>query len=139
MTGLAWIGVGIACAVILLLVLAVVRLRGLNHRVGSFSCAVQMGVAAGGRPRAGVAVYGAGRIDWWRCWSVSFRPGRSWRRDEIVIRGRELVDASDPASDYRVTCSCRGEELELFMAPDAYTGFASWMEAAPPSLRGVVV
>lgn len=139
MTDLAWIIGAVVVLAAVLVVVAGVRLRGLHRRIGSFACGARMGVHGDGRTRSGVAVYGVGRIDWWRCWSLSIRPARTWRREEIVVTGREHVDASDPTSDYRVTCSCRGEELELFMAPDAYTGLASWLEAAPPSLRGVVV
>lgn len=139
MTDLAWIAVGITVVVLLVGVLAMVRLRGLLRRIGSFSCSARMGVDGNGRASTGVAVYGLGRIDWWRCWSVSMRPSRSWRRSEIVVIRRELANPADASGDYRILCSYLGEELELFMAPDAYTGFASWLESAPPSLRGVVV
>ena len=37
-----------------------------------------------------------------------------------------------------VRCRHRGAPLDLAMSRDAYTGFASWLEAAPPGPRSSV-
>lgn len=139
MTLPAWIALGLLVAVLVVAGLGAFRLRALTHRVGSFECGAR---PAGGDAAwtLGVAHYGVGRIDWWRCWSLSLRPARTWARYDLVITGREPLTAADSRPDaYLVHCTYQGQEFELTMSRGAYEGLASWLEAAPPGRRDVVV
>ncbi|GIJ00145.1 uncharacterized protein DUF2550 [Sediminihabitans luteus] len=138
MTPVAWTAVVLVAVVLVAVVLGAVRLRGLNRRLGSFECGLRAGGSRTGWV-AGVAVYGAGRIDWWRYWSVSVRPARVWRREEVLVKGRVPLDSVGQQDQYLVQCTCAGEELELVMSTEAYAGLTAWLEAAPPSVRGLVV
>nr|WP_194720231.1 DUF2550 domain-containing protein [Cellulosimicrobium arenosum] len=114
----------------------VVRLRALTRRVGSFDCGLRTGAGV----TQGIAHYCVGRIDWWRCWSFSVRPARSWSRHHLTIVGREPFEPSGSRPEtYLVRCRYEGEELELTMPRAAYEGLASWLEAAPPGRRDLVV
>ncbi|WP_402466531.1 DUF2550 domain-containing protein [Isoptericola aurantiacus] len=130
-------------AVVLVLALVLVagasRLRTLSHRVGSFQCSAR----AGSRPDAswsvGIAQYGVGRIDWWRCWSLAPRPARTWQRDRLAITGRAPLDQAGQPDQYLVRCRYDGVDFELTMSSGAYAGLASWLESAPPGRRDLVL
>lgn len=140
MTPPAWIALGLLLAVLVVVGVGALRLRALAHRVGSFECGARSAGAENGSWTLGIAHYGVGRIDWWRSWSLSLRPARSWSRHDLVITGREPLDGADARSDsYLVRCRYHGQDFELTMSRAAYEGLASWLEAAPPGRRDVVV
>ncbi|MEK8228150.1 DUF2550 family protein [Oerskovia sp. M15] len=81
----AWIAIGLLLAATVVTGLGALRLRAIAHRVGSFECSVRPMGAGQSSWSLGIAHYGVGRIDWWRCWSLSLRPARSWRRQDLMI------------------------------------------------------
>lgn len=133
-----------ACAVALLvvLVLVVVRRRRLLGRLGTFDCSIRQARRRGRRWALGVAQYETDRLDWYRTFSLSPRPSCSYARRALAVtvfrdaEGSELV-AVQPGAMI-VECRLDGEDVELAMGRDAYTGFASWLESAPPG-QGVNV
>ncbi|WP_345214831.1 DUF2550 domain-containing protein [Georgenia halophila] len=117
-----------AVAVVILtgLVVFAVRVRRLDRRVGSFECAVR----SGGRDwRGGIAVYGVGRVQWYRLVSLSLLPTRTFTRESL-----DLVERRGGAPDEFVEVRCRydGEEVSLAMRRECLAGLVSWLEAAPP-------
>ncbi|KAJ8144919.1 hypothetical protein OY671_001980 [Metschnikowia pulcherrima] len=138
MTPSAWIALGSLVLVLVAIGSGVWRSRASSHRVGSFECGARRAGAPGAPWVAGIAHYGVGRIDWWRSWSVSSRPARTWSRYDLVIAGREPL-AGEASDTYLVRCRYRGQDFELTMSRAAYEGLASWSEAAPPGRRDVVV
>lgn len=120
-------------AVIGTFVLGAWRLRTLSGRVGSFVCGARSARPAGGPLVAGIAQYGAGRLDWWRSWSLAPRPDRSWQRTEFEVTSRVPLAGAGRPSLYLVRCRHLGVDFELTMSPEAYAGLTSWLEAAPPS------
>jgi len=120
-------------ALIVVLVLGASRLTTLSGRVGSFVCGARPVSPAGAVVVAGIAQYGAGRLDWWRAWSLSPRPARSWRRTELELIARSPLAVPGRADLYLVHCRYRGVDFALTMSPEAYAGLTSWLEAAPPS------
>ena len=126
----------LAAVVLTLLVTAVLgvsRLRVLSSRIGSFQC----GARAVGDPAAswtaGIAHYGAGRIDWWRAWSLAPRPARSWCRSELHVVSRSPFVAAGGVDELVVRCADGDGEFELTMTADAFAGLTAWLEAAPPT------
>ena len=109
------------------------RLRTLSGRVGSFLCSARPAQPADAPWSAGIAHYGAGRIDWWRSWSLAPRPARSWRREDIEVTGRAPLAGSGDPDLVLVRCRYRGADYELTMSRDAYAGLTAWLEAAPPT------
>ncbi len=134
-TGLI-VGVALGIALIVLvtmLVLGASRLTTLSGRVGSFVCGARPVAPAGAAVVAGIAQYGAGRLDWWRAWSLSPRPARSWRRSELELISRAPLLVQGRPDLYLVHCRYHEVDFALTMSPEAYAGLTSWLEAAPPS------
>lgn len=124
-------------ATALLLFGVVVRRRFLTRSVGAFDCSLRIGGGRAGKGwRLGVARYEANRIDWYRVFSVSPRPGTSLVRAELDVQDRRAPTSQESfailAGSIIARCRYRGEQVELAMTEQAYTGFAAWLEAAPP-------
>lgn len=115
------------------LALGASRLQTLSGRVGSFVCGARPERPPGGPWVAGIAQYGAGRLDWWRSWSLSPRPSRSWLRAEFQVTGRVPLAGAGRPDLYLVRCRHLDVDFELTMSPEAYAGLTSWLEASPPS------
>ena len=126
------------CALLIVVCLLgiILRRRRLTGRLGTFDCSVRD--PGGTRPRwaLGVARYEVDRLDWYRTFSISPRPSCSFARGALdVLDRREPVGhevlAVQPGA---IVVACRHDatQLELAMTADAYTGFASWLESAPP-------
>lgn len=109
------------------------RLSTLSGRVGSFVCGARPVSPPGAAVVAGIAQYGAGRLDWWRAWSLSPRPTRTWQRAELEVVTRSLLAVPGRADLYLVQCRYRDTDFALTMSPGAFAGLTSWLEAAPPS------
>lgn len=139
MTVLGWVLLTLVGAVLLVALLLSSRIRTLTRRVGSFDCRLPVGDGtANDRVAAGIAQYGVGRLDWWRFWSLSIKPARSWNRSELVVLDRELIEMGGRTGIYLVRCECNGKEVRLQMSVAAYAGLTSWLEAAPPVSHGNV-
>jgi hypothetical protein len=135
------IALGLALLLVAGVVLLGVRRVALARRLGSFDCSVRM-VAEGRSWTVGVARYGPGRLDWYRVFSLSPRPSRSWQRSRLEVVGQRVPVAGEVLVMVPDLCviSCRydGDELDLAMSAEAYTGLASWAEAGPPGQVGRV-
>ncbi|MFC7406301.1 DUF2550 family protein [Georgenia alba] len=126
-TGIVWLVVAaVAVVVVTVVVLFQVRVHRLDRRVGSFECAVKCG---GKDWSGGVAVYGVGRVQWYRLVSLSLLPARTFVRERLELSERrggldeEFVE---------VRCRYEGEEVDLAMRRESLAGLVSWLEAAPP-------
>lgn len=154
-TQLALLVGGIALVALVVAALATSRLQTLTRRVGSFDCALRVppALARGDAPAwtSGVAQYGAESLYWWRLWSLSPRPARSWQRARLEVVDRRAANGSDRL-DVPLVVRCRvvhdegsggqepgtADDVELLMSPEAYAGLTSWLEASPPSARDVI-
>lgn len=126
-------------ALIALLLLAVGTLVGIfvgSIRGGpTFDCAIRVEGREGHvRWKHGTAVYGPGELRWHRM--TSPRASRSWSRwdiDVIARREPEEVERAWVMNDATiVTVAIEGKVYLLAMTPEAYTGFAAWIESAAP-------
>ena len=127
---------GLLALLVLALLLVIVRRRTLVRRVGTFDCSVRL-VGRGRRHwTLGIARYEVDRIDWYRMFAFSVRPSCSYARGALDVVGRREPAGAEAVAVQPgaivVECRHRGEDLEMAMSPDAYTGFASWLESAPP-------
>jgi hypothetical protein len=94
------------------------------------------GVRAGRGWAYGIAQYEADRIDWFRIFSYAYRPAAVLTRRDLEVLARREADGEDELALFPgwtiVECRFGTGLVELAMAPDALTGFLSWLEAAPP-------
>lgn len=134
-----------------LVVALVVRRRWLSRSSATFECSARLDVPLvvvplGGvvtddpTPRArwalGVARYRGEQLEWFRYFSVSWRPRLSWRRSGISVVENRSPDAVEAVSLYAahriVRIGSVGQQYELAMDAGSITGFMAWLEAAPP-------
>lgn len=134
-----------AVATLLVLVVGVFVLRRyvLTRGLGTFDCSMRRDVRhAAGRWMAGVARYESDRLDWFRIFTMSPRPGRSLARARLIILDKRSPEGSEAYSlmpgAVVVRCAYGASTLEFAMTEMAYNGFATWLESAPPG-QGVSV
>lgn len=113
------------------------RRRWLRRGVGTFDCSVRTTLASLGKGwRLGVARYGDDRIEWFRVFSLTPRPSRVLARSELMVQQRRYPSGPEVFSVMSgvviVRCASGSGPVELAMSEQAYTGFASWLESAPP-------
>lgn len=124
----------------LLIVLAVgvvVRRRWLGRGVGTFDCSLRTTLDRMGKGwTLGVARYEDDRIEWFRVFGVVLRPKKVLRRSDLAVQERRYPSGPEAFAVMSgfviVRCAHEGRQIELAMSEQAYTGFASWLEAAPP-------
>lgn len=123
--------------VMLALAAVVVRRRWLARSVGTFDCSLRTTTGAHGKGWAlGVARYEADRIEWFRVFAVTVRPQQVLRRADVMVQERRYPGGAEAfailSGSVIVRCRRRQEVVELAMSEQSYTGFASWLESAPP-------
>jgi hypothetical protein len=122
---------------VLLAIGVVVRRRWLGRGVGTFDCSLRTTLDRLGKGwTLGVARYEADRIEWFRVFGVVLRPSRVLRRSDLAVQERRHPSGPEAfavmSGSVIVRCAYDGSTIELAMSEQAYTGFASWLEAAPP-------
>jgi hypothetical protein len=123
--------------VVALLLGVVLRRRWLSRSVGTFDCSLRTSGRAHGKGWVlGVARYEADRIEWFRVFSPSVRPRHVLRRSELDVQERRKPNGAEAFSVMSgfviVRCRRGAGMVELAMSEQSYTGFASWLESAPP-------
>ncbi len=115
----------------------IVRRRLLSRHGGTFELSHRRRMD---RPERGW-VLGLGRysgetLEWFRVFSLSPRPKRTWSREELEYDGRREPLGAEHASLYpdHLVIRCQSPEglVELAMSVSSLTGFQSWLEAMPP-------
>jgi len=130
--------------VLLPLVVLALRRRWLARQGGTFECSLRLVTSTPGAGWAlGVARYNEENLEWFRFFSFSFRPRRSFLRQDVnVVEDRE-PDSLEAVSLYvgqRVVGiqdrSTDQGQVYLAMSSESLTGLLSWLEAAPPGISG---
>lgn len=116
----------VALAALVVVVAVLWRLRRLNHRVGSFECALYEGK----HWNAGIATYTRDHLEFYGVVSLSLRPARSWSRRGLDIRKR--LPPAEPGALSEVACQIDSCQFRLAAGDGALDGLRSWLEAAPP-------
>lgn len=113
------------------------RRRFLSRSIGTFDCSLRTsGQRMGQGWVLGLARYEADRIEWFRVFDMSLRPRRVLPRADLQVKERRYPSGPEAFSLMSgfliVRCGCERGTLELAMSEQSYTGFASWLESAPP-------
>lgn len=147
----SWLGVvEVACLVVLFLVVVLaslaLRRRWLARQGATFECSVRLSQTTRGSGWAlGVARYNAENLEWFRFFSLSLRPRKSFLRNDVRVLQTREPDGVEAGSLYvgqrvvsfeMTTSPASVETWELAMSPDSMTGLLSWLEAAPPGGPG---
>ena len=134
-------------AIIALLALAVgglvLRRHLLTRELGSFDCSLRVEDEAGRvRWMVGVARYEADRLEWFNVFGLTLRAARGLGRSHLEILDKRPPNSHDIYAVMPgwvvVRCDDDGVVLELAMSQNAYNGFATWLESAPPG-QGISV
>jgi hypothetical protein len=138
----AWQWLLDSAGVVLLLVLCyglllVVRRRVLSRHGGTFELSVRVRSSQAGRGWVlGLGRYREERLEWFRIFSPSPRPRRTWRPSHLQINGQREPSGPEAFPLYGghliVECLTPNGTVELAMSPSALTGFSSWLESGPP-------
>lgn len=128
--------------VILLLVVVygvalVVRRRVLSRNGGTFELSHRARSAQTGRGWVlGLGRYSGETLEWFRIFSLSPRPRRSWSRNRLVYGGRRDAEGAEQMSLYAghviVSVESEAGSIEFAMSASSLMGFQSWLEATPP-------
>jgi hypothetical protein len=132
----------LALALILVAVYLIVRRRLLARSGGTFDLSVRVRAYRPGRGWVlGVGRYNSDALEWFRIFSLSVRPARTYRRSRLEVGPRRSVQRVEEYALYDdaivVECRYGGEPVELAMTEAALTGLLAWLEAAPPG-RGML-
>jgi hypothetical protein len=135
-------GAAIADLALLLLVVALVLgllawRRVLVVRRGGIDVALRLRPELpSSRWHLGIAHYQGEEFGWYRLTGLRSGPDTVVRRGALTIVTRRAPAGSEsyamPAGAIVLHCRTADGDLELAMAPDALTGFLSWLESAPP-------
>jgi hypothetical protein len=144
-----YVGAEVAVLIIVLLVLPLVilalRRRWLARQGGTFECSLRLRTATPGAGWAlGVARYNEENFEWFRFFSYSFSPRKTFLRNDVNVLDNREPDAVEASSLYagqrivRIEASSDGtaEVWDLAMSSESLTGMLSWLEAAPPGVVG---
>lgn len=124
-------------AVLVYAIALVVRRRLLARHGGTFELSYRKRSGAPGRGWVlGVGRYNGQCLEWFRIFSLSPRPTRSWERRDLAYSGRRDPEGHEVHALYAghvvVVCQAGDRTVELGMSPSSLTGLQSWLEAGPP-------
>jgi hypothetical protein len=119
------------------------RRRLLSRHGGTFELSFRARSEKAGRGwLLGLGRYSGSDLEWFRIFSLSPTPKRTWSRAELSYVGRRAPQGPEQVSLYPdhvvVQCTTPAGPLELAMAPSSLTGFQSWLESAPPGTETTV-
>jgi hypothetical protein len=140
MSGVLVVLVAVGCLLVAAVVFVAtfaIRRYLLTRQGGTFDCSLRRETGrSGGSWVPGVARYESDRLDWFRIFTLSPRPARSLTRTRLVIIERREPEGPEGYSlltgHVIVRCAYGAATLELSMGEPSYTGFATWLESAPP-------
>lgn len=130
---------------VLTLLLLALRRRWLARQGATFECSVRLSQTTPGSGWAlGLARYNAENLQWFRFFSFSLRPRKSFLRNDVrVIETREpnqieavSLYAGQRVVSFEIVDDSITQTWELAMSPDSMTGLLSWLESAPPGVGG---
>lgn len=115
----------------------IVRRRLLSRHGGTFELSHRLRTDEPERGWVlGLGRYNGETLEWFRVFTLSLRPKRSWNRDHLQYDGRREPLGAEHASLYpdHLVIRCQGPAgpVELAMSVSSLTGLQAWLEAMPP-------
>ncbi len=115
----------------------VVRRRLLCRHGGTFELSHRVRADRPGRGWVlGLGRYSGETLQWFRVFSLSPQPKRTWPRDSLSFDGQRVPFGAEQSSLYPdhqvIHCRTPTGEIDLAMSAGSLTGFQSWLEARPP-------
>ena len=128
---------GLLLLVLVYGVALIVRRRLLSRNGGTFEVSYRVRPERAGRGwLLGLGRYSGESLEWFRIFSLSPRPKRTWERSTLSFGGRREPEGVEQMSLYPdhvvICCSTPAGHVELAMNPSSLMGFQSWLEAGPP-------
>ena len=84
----------------------------------------------------GIGRYSGEELEWFRIFSLSLKPRRTWHRKTLEYVGRRDPAGIETMSLYpdHIVVRCEAPEgtVEFAMSGPSLTGFQSWAESGPP-------
>ena len=119
------------------------RRRVLSRHGGTFELSYRVRSERAGRGwLLGLGRYSGDALEWFRIFSLSPRPKRTWQRDSLSYVDRRDPEGRERMSLYPehvvVLCSTPDGQLELAMSASSLTGLQAWLEAGPPGTTTTV-
>ncbi|WP_229051344.1 DUF2550 domain-containing protein [Aeromicrobium sp. Leaf350] len=125
---------------IVLLALVVVRRRSIERRSGAFELTVSRRDSGAAGWSIGTGVYHDDHLEWYRTFSLAWRPTIVLPRRGVEISGRRQPDGAEGhvLSPGYVVVDLQASEgqFRLALTPPALTGLLAWLESSPPG-RGI--
>jgi len=125
--------------VLALIVVCLLVRRRLLARLGRGTFDMSTNRRDGTAPKGwalGVAVYRSTRLEWYRTFSLSWRPRYRFTRSTLVIDGRRDPVGAEVyavhAGHVIVPCDSPAGVRQLALHPRALTGLLAWLESSPP-------
>lgn len=121
----------------------IVRRRLLSRHGGTFELSYRARTSHPGRGwLLGLGRYSGEKLEWFRIFSLSPRPKRTWHRGRLVFQGRRDPEGPEQLSLYSdhlvISCLTPEGEIELAMGAASLTGLQAWLESGPPGTRRTV-
>lgn len=128
---------GLLLLVLLYGIALIVRRRVLSRNGGTFELSYRVRSERAGRGwLLGLGRYSGETLEWFRIFSLSPRPKRSWPRATMTYDGRRQPEGVEQMSLYPdhvvICCHTPDGEVELALGPSSLMGFQSWLESGPP-------
>jgi hypothetical protein len=130
---------GLALLVVLLYgACLMVRRRVISRHGGTFELSHRVRATRPGRGwLLGVGRYSGSTLEWFRVFSLSPVPKRTWERTELVYESSRSPEGPETLALYpdHVVVVCRdtrGRMVELAMSAASLIGFQAWLESRDP-------
>lgn len=113
------------------------RRRWLSTNGGVFDCGMRQLSKGANNWVMGIALYQNDALEWYRVFSLSFKPKVTFTRANTTFESHRPLDVIETMSLFDdhlcVQVNQNGSVFELSMTYASMTGLMSWLEAAPPS------
>lgn len=118
----------------------VLRRRSIARSGGSFDFSINRRAEASSKGwTIGMGRYSENHLEWFRTFSLSWRPRYRFERGRIVIEGRRLPEGREAFAVHPghviVSCETAVGVRQIAIGPKALTGLLAWLEASPPGQR----
>lgn len=120
------IAIVIGSAVVLMGIYALIRLRLLFTRSGSFEAAVR--VEGEQHWATGIGVFLPHRLNWFKTRAFNHQPNMTWPRDSVTIKVGKVGEDNVQVA----TLSSAGKQWEVAAEPVAISAIVSWIDSLPP-------